>query len=188
MLSLRSTAHATGLTVLTAFAFGCDDGETVTFREKKCDEICARYEMCNDETDVTDCESDCSAESFRSDTFFDVKAQCVTDLSCNRLDERDESVALNDCISDDLREKKLGDDALDICMGLSNKLVDCPVDVNTSEVREDCERIAITLSEEYLDGSGDCSRLTCSELSACLSDLADTYDTDVKIYSGPSTK
>lgn len=187
MSSLRSAAPVVGLTVLTSIAFGCDDGRAVPFREHKCNEICARYEMCNDETDLTDCQSACSAESFRSDVFFDMKAQCVNGLSCNRLEERDESAALADCIRDDLRDKQLSSSMWEMCRDLANKLAACVSTVDPSALQESCESIAVTLSSEYVVASQDCTQLRCAEISSCLSELADAYDTNVKVYSGKST-
>jgi len=188
LFSLRCTAPALGLAILTSLASGCDDGETVTFRQEKCGEICARYEMCNDETDVTDCESACAAEVFRSDTYFELKAKCVTNLSCNRLIERDDSVTLNDCVGDAMRDEELGPDASDLCMGLSTKLAACVSSVDVGEVHSRCEAVAITLSEDYLAGSQACSLKGCAEISSCLAELADTFDTDVRVYSGQSAE
>ncbi len=183
MPSTRRARRSLSLTALVLAAYSCGDGSAPTFREKKCDEICARYEMCDDVTDVPGCQQSCGADEFRSDRFFEIKATCITDLSCNRLSEQDGSVPLNDCIGDALPREKLGDRALTLCQALANKVADCWVAADPVGVRTQCERVAITLSEPYLKGSEECATQRCADLGACYADLADSYDTSVAIYT-----
>lgn len=183
MSSIRSGSTGVVLFALALSASGCDDGKAATVREKKCGEICTRYEMCDDATDQTGCEENCNAEAFRSDTYFEVKAQCVTDLSCNRLGDRDDSAELADCVGDALRDKQPDDEAITLCKRLANRLPDCEADLDSDQVQSDCEGVAITLSDEYLDGTSACSDdNACKDVAGCLDELADTYDTDIKVY------
>jgi hypothetical protein len=160
---------------------GCDDGD-VSIRVQKCQTICERYEMCDDATDVPGCEERCSAEDFRSDTYFEVKAGCVETLSCNRLADGDASSELEDCLRRALRDERPSSRVEDLCRGLANKMSDCDDSQEQESLRASCERVAVTLSEAYLDGSEDCALERCSNVELCYQDLADAYDTNVRVF------
>lgn len=165
--------------VLGGMTGACDEGASA--RQRACEAICDRYESCDDGTDVADCQDDCVAQSFRSDRYFETREDCAQSLSCNRLEDESE---LDDCVGDALRNDKVSDDTESICEGLGNKLADCGDAIDAEQVATDCRKIAITLSPTYLAESDECGRARCADVIACFDDLADDYDTDVKLYDG----
>jgi hypothetical protein len=165
--------------VLGVTTIACDEGQSA--REKACEAICDRFESCDDATDVADCQDECVAESFRSDRYFETREECAQSLSCNRLVDQSE---LDDCVGDALRNDKVSAETENICEGLANTLADCDDAIDGDEVVAACLEIAITLSATYLAESDECGRARCAEVVACLDDLADDYDTDVKLFSG----
>jgi hypothetical protein len=165
--------------VLGSVTAGCDDSPSV--RERACEAICDRFESCDDGTDVADCQEECVAQAFRSDRYFETRQDCAEALSCNRLVDESE---LDDCVGDALRNDKVSDETERICEGLGNKLADCDGAIDGEEVATECRNVAITLSPTYLVESDECGRARCAEVIACFEDLADDYDTDVKLYSG----
>lgn len=184
MLSIRHTAQRFALGALVFTTLACDDGDTDSVRSLKCDEICAHYEMCDDGTDETGCQDRCKAETFRSDTYFEVKAECATDLTCNRLEDQDDSQDLTDCIRRTFRDQDANDDVQNLCTSLGNKLSDCDSSLEREVVSSQCEPVAITLSEEYLSASQSCANEICANVESCLENLADDYATRVKVYDG----
>jgi hypothetical protein len=183
MLSIRHTAQRFAFGALVFATFACDDGDT-SVRSQKCDEICAHYEMCDDGTDETGCQDRCKAETFRSDAYFEVKAECALELTCNRLEERDDSEDLTDCIRRVFRDAEPIEDVQNLCTSLGNKLADCDSGLDRAVVSSQCEPIAITLSEEYLSASQTCASEICVNVETCLENLADDYSTQVKVYGG----
>jgi hypothetical protein len=165
--------------VLGGTAIACDDAPSR--RQKACEAICDSFEKCDDATDVADCQNDCVVQSFRSDRYFETRAECAESLSCNRLEDESE---LDDCVGDALRNDEVSDDAESICEGLANKLADCDASIEGEEIANDCRKIAVTLSPTYLAESDACGRARCAEVISCFEDLADEYDTEVKLYSG----
>src|SRR5687768_11587250 len=138
MSSIRVIAQRFAFGALALTSYGCDDGDVESVRSQKCDEICAHFEMCDDRTDETGCQDNCKAEAFRSDTYFELKAESVTGLTCNRLEDRDESEDLNDCIRRSFRDEPSNEDAQSLCTGLGNKLADCDSSLDADAVRNGC--------------------------------------------------
>ena len=130
------------------------------------------------------CRDKCAGESFRSDTYFEIKADCVTGLACNRLQSRDESEDLSDCVRRAFRDEATGDEAQMLCTSLSNKISDCDSEIERESVLDECEPIAMTLSDDYLSDSQTCAGELCANLEKCLKNLADDYDTNIKVFSG----
>ncbi len=184
MLSIRDNAQRLAACALIFMAYACDDGDAASLRSQKCDEICAHFEMCDDGTDETGCQDRCKAESFRSDTYFEIKADCTTDLTCNRLVDQDDSSDLTDCIRRAFRDEQSSEAAQSLCVSLGNKLADCDSSLSAERVRSECDPVAITLSDDYLNASQQCAGERCAGVESCLESLADDYTTTVKVYAG----
>src|ERR1043165_4859826 len=95
MTSYRSSIHSvlarSGLAVTKLCALGaclwaasaCDRGGEDSRQATQCARFCAALEKCDDATDVQDCEDHCEADEVHSDAYFEARAKCGQELSCN---------------------------------------------------------------------------------------------------------
>lgn len=173
------------------FAAGCD--KTADGRVSECAAFCEKAEICDDRTDLSGCRDACVAQTFRSEGYLATRAQCAADLSCNHwigeitsngADDCRGECALAACVEKRIKAEMLPDPLEKICQRTSNKLATCDSSLDVQLVLRECRAVAPSVSPEYLTASDDCIALPCTQISACLGDLADRYDADVKIYSG----
>ncbi len=190
---MRSWTSNCGLLVVLAMvgAAGCGDDEKPSVAERTCKQVCAKFEMCSDETDVSGCEQDCAAETFRSDAFFTTQADCAEQLACNKLVtsggdnlcKGDPTCELNDCARDSL-DVEPTEEQKDLCASLGNKAEDCNAALEDDVVEEQCLKAVVGLSDAYVADSGKCLEESCSGVVGCLDNVADDYDAPVRIFSG----
>ena len=185
-----------GVGALLLGLLGCDSGEE-SVRVKECRNVCDKRNMCLSDTDVADCEQRCDHQEFRSDLYYQLKAECVGDgsLSCdqwaNELDVRGEDVCLGDgckldeCVHRKLLDHKLSDEQEKWCEDLSNDLFACDRSLNANEVTAVCKKTLLEVSPEYAAESEDCVNIRCLDVSGfrqCFADLALKYDTQIRIF------
>jgi hypothetical protein len=178
---------------LTTLALGCGDEEKApSLAERKCKEACTKLnEVCDDRVNVAGCASSCASEAFRSDAYFETKADCVDTLRCsalldgagNDLCATSATCDLNECIVDEL-EAELSQEQEDLCDRVGDKVASC-TDLDSDVGEEECLLAAGTLSPAYVEASADCfNEVSCDDVRECLDDVADTYDANVRLYSG----
>lgn len=180
--------------VLLPSLMACDQGDEAPARETHCKSFCEKLDMCDDSTDVLGCVNRCQAEDFRSSAYVAARADCVGSLSCTRFvdevgpqgeDDCDTNCELLDCVGDTVASLELSDDQEGFCSALTSKLYACDSSLDEGEVMKDCGDVLVTLSDEYLTSSRDCVETNhCDEIVDCLGELADRFDTDIKVFDG----
>jgi hypothetical protein len=179
---------------LLGAVWACDDGERKpSERERSCQVVCDKLEMCNDATDVEGCNAHCEAQEFRSDAYFRARASCVSSLSCNHLapelgpqgeDLCQGECMVQDCIDDALAAGPHSSEQTALCSRASNKLAACDRALDDLSVSDECMHVVTGMSDDYLDESSACVDLPCQHIQSCLDDAADRYNTTLRIYSG----
>jgi hypothetical protein len=171
----------------------CDKSDDTSAQSKECERFCAQLERCDDGTDLLDCRKHCEADEVRSETFFHVRADCAQMLSCNlwvdEVDSQGDSVCsgecdLGQCVDRKLLDEKLSDEQQHSCTLLGSMVDACDPSYDATQVARDCEQISPLLSEKYREDSEDCVISGCGEIERCLDDLAERYETDLKVFSG----
>ena len=180
-----------------ALGAGCDRSDDESEQSQQCGRFCDLLERCDDGTDVLDCRRHCEADEVRSDAYFRSRADCAAEQSCNlwvsEVDSQGDDVCsgdecnLNECIERSLRDEKLSAAQERSCEVVSSMLSACDRSLKSAEVADECERIAPRLSQNYLADSEACVLSECSEIEPCLSDLADRFGTELRVYSGTFT-
>lgn len=178
--------------VLAAAGLACGEENTPSVAQRTCSEVCAKFEQCSDQTDASGCESDCTSTAFRSDVFFTTQAQCAKDLACNRLvtpggDDLCVGAVdcpLWDCVRDELDVEPTAEQE-EVCQEVGNKVEDCNPAVDDDTAEDECLEAVVAMSDAYTEASQECFRESCSGIAACLDDVADSYDANERIYSGP---
>lgn len=175
---------------------GCDSGEE-SIRVQECRNVCQKRDMCMSDTDLADCEQRCDRQEFRSDLYYQLKAQCVSDgtLSCDQwakeLDVRGEDVCLgagcvlDECVHRKLLDHKLSEEQEEWCEDMSNDLFACDRALKPNELTAVCMKTLLEVSPEYAAESEECVDMRCidgSEFRRCFADLALKYDTKIKIF------
>lgn len=198
--SYRSSHARTLLSLLgmaCALAVGCDQGEESSEQSRACARFCDLLEKCDDGTDLLDCTQHCESDEVRSTAYFRARADCGYELSCNQwmseVDSQGDDLCsgddcnLNQCVDHALRDEKLTEAQSRKCEVISNMLSNCDSSLSVAQVAEECERIAPLLSENYLEDSETCVLAPCAKMGPCLDDLAERYDTDLRVFSGSFT-
>lgn len=181
-----------GLSVCLLALLGgaCDEGE-VSVSKKACSQLCAKLEVCNDATDVPGCEQRCVSETARSDEYFRARARCVEQLACNHLagelGTSGESLCsgecqVEDCVDDALAAEGHTQEHEELCYRASNKLAACDRTLEPSMVTVSCMDVAPSVSADYLEESSSCIDEACERIEPCLSETADRYDTDLRLF------
>jgi hypothetical protein len=174
-----------------AWTYACGDEDKPTVAERTCKQVCAKFEQCSDETDVSGCESDCASAGFRSDAFFSTQARCADQLACNKLVTTGGDSLCNgaadcplwDCVRDQL-DVQPSEEQHDVCKEIGNKVEDCEPTIDDDVAEEQCLDAVVTMSDAYTQASQECFREACSGIVDCLDGLADDYDANVRIFSG----
>jgi hypothetical protein len=177
--------------VMLSCASACGEEEKPSVARRTCEQVCAKFEQCSDETDVTGCEDDCAAAAFRSNAFFRKQADCAEELACNRLvtpggdslcdDQAD--CPLWDCVLDELDVEPTEEQEA-VCQEVGSKAEDCNAAVDDEVAEGQCLDAVVGMSDAYAEASLTCFRGACSGINACLDDLADENDANVRILSG----
>jgi hypothetical protein len=197
MMSKISRSLGLGVLLLLAGALGCDSGEAESVRVKECRNVCQKRDMCLRDTDLADCEQRCGQQEVRSDLYFQLKAQCVSDgnLSCDEwageLDAQGEDVCLgegcllDECVHRELAKHTLSAEQEDYCQDLSNYLSACERTLNATALAATCESTLLEVSPEYAKETEECLDMACTDGSVfrqCFADLALRYETEIKIF------
>jgi hypothetical protein len=181
---------------LLSMVVGCDDDEGTPARVTHCRSVCDSLDMCVAETDLTECYARCDDQKFRSDLYYELKAQCVSDrsLSCNEwdheLDRRGEDVCRGDncklaeCVRNRLRRTEVSPAQKDKCDSQANKLEAC-FGVDARELSRECQLRALELSQEYLADTERCVNGKCGDLKHCIEDLKFEYGTKLSVFDLP---
>jgi len=196
MSKLRRSCEL-GLGIWLLAAAGCDSGEAESVRVKECRNVCQKRDMCLSDTDLADCEQRCDEQEFRSDLYYQLKGQCVSDgrLSCDQwageLDIRGEDVclgadcALDECVHRKLLEHELTEEQQESCEDMASGLFNCNHDLPVDELEATCKRTLLEVSPEYVEESGECTKLRCvqgNEYQQCFDDLALKYSTEIRLF------
>jgi hypothetical protein len=139
----------------------------------------------------------CDEQEFRSDLYYQLKAECVGDgrLSCDEwadeLDQRGEDLCvgegcdLDQCVHRKLLEHELSEEQQKYCTELSDDLYACDRTLNADSLAATCARTLLEVSQEYADESEKCVNLRCmdgTEFRRCFGDLALKYGTQLRIF------
>lgn len=172
---------------------GCDDDAGVPARVKHCRSVCESLDMCVAETDLMECYDRCDNQAFRSDLYYELKAQCVSDrtLSCNEwgdeLDRKGEdrctgpNCKLAECVRTRLRRTEVPAAQKEKCDSQSNKLEAC-FQIDARELSRECQLRALELSPEYLADTERCVDRPCGDVKHCIDDLKFEYGTDLTVF------
>jgi len=181
----------TGLVGLLGSA--CDTGQEGSEIERACQRSCAKLELCDDGTDVLDCETRCQAQTVRSGSYQEVRARCIDDLSCNHLlagldsttaSSCPDGCALEDCIGDALAGLGPSEEQTAACERTSSKLSACDAALDADALTGSCLELVPAISSDYLEASDDCVSQPCAGIGDCLAKTADRFDTELRIDDG----
>lgn len=195
--TLVSAARLVALTTLTLGAAGCDRSDDETGRTRYCSTFCEELEGCDDGTDLLDCKKHCEADEVHSDAYFQARSSCAASSACNlwsmEVDSQGDDVCTGDCFLTSCTDRKLDDVKLSAsderaCTAMANALSNCDGTLDRSAISSECERITPALSASYRDESQLCAESTCAEIQSCLDDLAEKYDTELKVFPGTVTR
>jgi hypothetical protein len=198
MTSYRSSIHSVlaraGLALATlSAASACDRADEASRQATQCARFCAALEKCDDATDLQDCEDHCEADEVHSDSYFEARADCGEELSCNlwvtEVDAQgdaqcDGACNLVDCVDDALAKIKLTKQEDQVCSRVANKLNACDPDLSVSSTESMCSDATPLLSPDYMGDSQLCIDRECGQITGCLDDLADEYSTELRLFSG----
>jgi len=157
-----------------------------------CNSYCSALEKCDDRTDFSGCLDECAGEVYRSNRYFEVRAECAQKLSCNLwasevdYDGRDTcsgTCELQDCVDDGLGSDRSAPLVKDTCVEGAGYLVGCDTSLVLGEVSAQCMDVYPQLSSAYIEESRSCITGRCDEIKACLDELSDRYNTDIRLYS-----
>ena len=191
-----SRARAASVPVVLAagmvFSSACDRGSASGAQRRQCERFCDALEKCDDTTDVLDCRDHCEANEVRSEAYFQARADCGETLSCNLwVGEVDSQGAdtcaggcdLNECVDRTLSKKKPTMEQTQACRSVATKLNACDSSLDADDVQDECEGALPGLSVRYVEESQSCIERLCGQIEDCLDDLADDYDTDLRLVS-----
>ncbi len=176
---------------------GCDsDGESERVRE--CRKVCEKLDMCRSETDLAECEQRCDEQTFRSDLYYRLKSQCVSEgrLSCDQwaheLDFRGDDVCpseqacnLKQCVDRKLLDHALNEEQKEYCRLLADDLFSCDRTLNPDSLAATCMKTLPQVSPEYAAETEDCVNLRClegTEFRRCFDELSLKYNTQIRIF------
>ena len=194
------TFHANGslaLAVSVSWLCGvslsaCDRGDDASARNSECSRFCDALEKCEDTTDLLDCRNHCTMNEVRSDAYFRARADCGETLSCNlwasEVDSQGDDTCegdcnLIDCVDRALAKVKPSDEQVVTCMSIGTKLNACKMSLDAVAIQDECERTLPMLSSSYVEESTLCVERLCGQIEGCLSQLAEDYDTDLRLVS-----
>lgn len=170
----------------------CDQGDGMTVRESECARFCDALEKCEDTTDLLDCRNHCTRNEVRSEAYLRARADCGEMLSCNLWadevdsqgdDTCDGDCKLTTCVDRALAKVKPSDADARTCMSIATKVNACAMSLDVDDLEDECARTLPMLSVSYVDDSVRCTERSCGEIQSCLSQLAEDYDTDLRIVS-----
>jgi len=185
------------LVALAIGVTGCDRSDDESARTRYCGSFCAALEKCDDGTDLLDCKKHCVSDDVRSDSYFQYRSECAED-SCNLWVDEVDSQGDDQCVGDDcfltgcidrkLTNVKLSEPNERACKALGTALGNCDGTLDRNAIFSDCERITPALSARYREDSQLCAESICADIQGCFDDLADEYNTDLKVFSGTVTR
>lgn len=193
MSVVRQTIRVAAWAFLS-MVLGCDDDAGVPARVTHCRSVCDKLDMCVAATDLTECYARCDDQEFRSDLYYELKAQCVSDrsLACDEwdheLDRRGEDLCsgpgckLAECVRTRLRRTEVPAGQKEKCDTQSNKLKACDGTLDARELSRECQLRALELSPEYLADTERCVHLECGDVKHCIEDLKFEYGTDLTVF------
>jgi hypothetical protein len=179
------------LGVSSVLGTACQNDEST--RSSACKLFCQRLETCDDSTDLSGCTIACKEQTYRSDVYFEMRAECAS-LSCNHWasqvtsdgeDDCSGTCALPDCIDDKLDSVELSRTEQQLCDAVKNKLLGCDTSLDPDAVADQCRNVVLSSSGDFATKSRDCVDKPCVEIDRCLDKLSDQYNTDLRIFSGP---
>lgn len=195
--ALRRAARGLCLATLILGQSGCDRSEPESARTGHCASFCQALETCDDGTDLLDCKTHCGDDDVRSDRYFQARAQCAKE-SCNlwvdEVDSQGDDQCTGDdcfligCIDHELAEVKLTEPEQRACNVMGTALSNCDSALDSKAIASECKRISPSLSPGYRDDSQLCAESACAEIQSCIDDLAEQYDTDLKVFTGTVTR
>jgi hypothetical protein len=196
--SIQSVLARSGLALATLCVVGaCDRGDAGSRQATQCARFCAALEKCDDDTDLQDCEDHCEADEVHSDAYFEARANCGEELSCNlwvtEVDAQGDALCdgacnLVDCVDDGLAKLKLTKQEDQVCSSIATKLNACDPSLSVSSSERMCSDATPLLSPDYMGDSQLCIERECGQIGTCLDDLADEYGTELRLFSGTITR
>ena len=162
---------------------------------------CDKLDVCDDETDRSGCVQKCTDDAIRADAYFEARASCVEERSCNLwwrevttmgvddCDETKDTCSLDDCTKDTLAARPASDEERAYCGQVVSKL-NAARRSRTADVERRCLSLAPTLSSGYLAAWQQCVALPCEQLPTCIEAVLDRFNTDLTfmpIMSVPPT-
>lgn len=172
----------------------CDRADPHAARTTHCASFCNALEKCDDATDLLECRDHCASDEVRSEAYFKARAECGSQaLSCNHwvnevdsrgVDTCDAGCELIGCVDRKLDKLTLTQEQTQVCSSVSTKLNACDDALQPDVVDDECQRMSPSLSETYIHASQLCTERVCDRIQTCLDELADDYETDLRLFSG----
>lgn len=175
------------------FACGACDRNESSYQATQCARFCEALEKCDDETDLADCQDHCEEDEVHSAQYFRARADCGERLSCNlwvnEVDRQGDPQCDGDCdlvacVDSAMAKVDPTDQQEQVCSSVTNKLTACDSHLNEDATERACLRATPALSADYLLESERCIDRKCGEINQCLTDLADEYRTELRLFSG----